>query len=331
MKLRNTLLITIFLLLCSCSRDKEKLQVADKFFEAYDSKDFKLAYGYLSEDDKRAMSSDSFYVLFYTRETRAEEKARLGEFSKISTYIENQNEDTVIVRQVWRIPDHDLIYKTMREISKEDKFLFFLQKMQLEKSVPMILDSSRTLKLIEENGKFVVYASLAKYVQNKKCLSEKETQYLNKLIIEPQKIKLTKIDYKNYIATLYIDIINTSDVAISGFKCSISIDGKNVIDDAGILCFMEDGTLNVEPGQKASVFEYLRDKKNILQHYIPSGSRIPIIEGNRIKIQPKMIISIDFAVKITSECRAQSGFNEFSFVRKLIDWGWLFLNEKEDR
>jgi hypothetical protein len=301
---RKYLLVLCFSILSSCSRDGEVISLSQKFFDAYDHKDFKLAYSMLSPADKRYMSADSFYVMSSRMDDQI---ARLDSSSAVSTFIERTAGDTSWVRQVWRVPDYALINESKPH---DVRFSAFFAKIDSEKAVPIRLDSSRAVCVVEEHGGLYVYLGLDRFKEFTDSYRAIMGSYSFMVIVVPESIKVYKAGHSNYFAEASVRITNYSPFLVTGFFCSISID-KNLYDsDCG--AFAE---ATVQSGQSVLGTVKLLMTPVLLSKHFPDGSSSGRIKRDRITITPTNVyfgkkecaFMRDFAMR-------QSGFTGFTFL-----------------
>ena len=298
------LLVLCFSMLSSCSRDSEVISLSQKFFDAYDQKDFKLAYTMLSPVDKRYMSADSFYVMSCKMEDQI---ARLDSSSAVSMFIERTAGDTSWVRQVWRVPDYSLINESKPH---DVKLSEFFAKIDSAKAVPIRLDSSRAVRVVGEQGGLYVYLGLDRFKKFTDSYRAIMGSYSFMVIVVPESIKVYRAGHGNYAAEASVRITNYSPFLVTGFFCSISID-KNLY-DSDCDAFAE---ATVESGQSVVGTVKLSRVPVLLSKRLPNGSSSGRIKGDRIAITPTTVyfgkkecaFMRDFAMR-------QSGFTGFTFL-----------------
>lgn len=302
--LRKFLLILCLSVLSSCSRDTQVVNLSQKFLNACDHKDFKLAYTFLSPTDKHSMSPDSFYVMFYNMDDQI---ARLDSSSAISAFIDRTAGDTTWVGQVWRVPDYALINKTK---PPDVKFSAFFAKMDSEKAVPMKLDSSRTVCLVKEHGDYYIYLGLDRF---KKFVDSYQTMmrsYSSQVTVIPKSIEVYSIGYGNYSAEASVQVDNRSSFSVSGFVCSISID--NNLYDSDCNAFV---VTTVPAGKSVVSTKYLSKAPVLLTKYLANGLPFGRIKRDRITITPTSVYFDTSAYGLIRRISTkQSGFSDFTFL-----------------
>ena len=301
--LKKLLLILCLSFLSSCSRNTQLVNLSQKFFNACDHKDFKLAYTFLSEADKRAMTADSFYVMFYNMDDQI---ARLDSSSAVSTFIDRTAGDTAWVTQVWRVPDYALINKTKPE---DVKFSTFFAKMDSEKAVPMKLDSSRAVCLVKDRGDYYIYLGLDKFSKFVDSYQAMMRSYSSQVSVVPKSIEVYSIGYGSYSAQAAVEVDNKSSFAVSGFVCSISID--NTVYDSDCNAFV---VTAVPPRKSVVSSEYLSKTPILLTKYL-GGLPFGRIKGGRITITPTSVYFDTSAYGfMRNVSMKKSGFEEFTFL-----------------
>ena len=299
----------IFLVLClsvlsSCSRDTEVISLSQKFFNAYDHKDFNLAYTMLSPVDKRYMSADSFYVMSCKMDDQI---ARLDSSSPVSTFIERTAGDTSWVRQVWRVPDYALINETKPQ---NIKFSEFFAGMESEKAVPLRLDSSRAISVVKEHGGLYVYLGLDRFKKFTDSYRAIMGSYSFMVIVVPESIRLYRSGHSNYSAEASVRITNYSPFLVTGFFCSIFID-KNLCDsDCDALA-----ETTVQSGQSVVGTVKLSRAPALFTKYLPNGLSSGRIKGDRITITPtNVFFGKNECAFMRNFSMRQSGFTGFTFL-----------------
>ena len=301
---KQLLLALTLTVLSSCSRDSQVISLSQKFFSAYDHKDFKLAYNLLSPVDKRFMSEDSFCVMSCKMEDQI---VRMDSSSAVSMFIERTAGDTSWVRQVWRVPDYALIN---RKKPGDVKFSVFFAEMDSEKAVPIRLDSSRALCLVKEHGEIYVYLGLDRFQKFVDSYQSIMRSFSFLVIVVPESIKVHSSGRGNYSAEASVRITNYTSFLVGGLACSISID-NNLYDSACSAFAMT----TVQPGQSVVGSARLSKSPTALTNYLPKGIRSGRIDGDRISIIPT---NVYFG---TTECAfmrniamRRSGFAGFTFL-----------------
>lgn len=312
--MRNNLTKIIAFITClsisNCSNEKEVLEVANNFFSLIDQKDYRAAYQLLSKHDKQAMDADSFHVFCYRQEGLSNQEdfelysTITEDFQKVKTLIQPNQESTFVLAQILRIPDFQLIAKTMEDIEKAEEFFEFYKKMKAQGTIPTKLDSSRTIKVSKENGQFVVSLGLSEYAKYDSILKTIEEENLSKIFITPI---LIKIYNPNGVTLPYLkyQIENRHSRDVGSVTCALYVDGTLVDND---IYFYE----GVKAGKKEVRDDYVTidDKSKLLVH---SSKKI---ERSRIKIVPRSVY-FDSAYNNDKKKLAmeKSGFEGFHFFK----------------
>lgn len=302
--LRKFLLVLCFSVLSSCSRDSRVISLSQKFFSAYDDREFKLAYTLLSPADRRCMSADSFNVMSYNMDNRI---ARLDSSSAVATFIERTTGDTSWVRQVWRVPDYALINKSK---PRDVKFSQFFARMDSEKAVPIRLDSSRAVCLVKEHGALYVYLGLDRLKKFTDSYRAIMGSYSFMTVVVPKSIKVYSDAYGNYSAEASVRITNYAPFLVTGFLCSICIDNNLYDSDCNAFALT-----TVPSGKSVVGTVHLSKAPGLLTKYLPDGSSFGRIKGDRISIVPTSVYfdTIACALMRTISMK-RSGFTGFKFL-----------------
>lgn len=302
--LSKSIFILCFSLLSSCTRDSQVLNLAQKFFNAYDHGDYKSAYAMLSTADKRSMSADSFCVM---SSNMNDQIVRLDSSHAVSTFIERTSDGTSWVRQVWRVPD----YARISESKPQDvKFSTFFTMLDSERAVPVRLDSSRTICLVEEDGHLYIYLGLDRLRKFEDSYRTLIGSYSFFVVVVAKSITFYRAGHGKYSAEASVEITNYSPFLVSGFACSISIDGHLYDSDCDAF---EMTTVPSRSSVDATV--RLPGASVLLTRYVHGGMSSARIKGDRITIIPTGVY-FDKAVctfmrKISMK---RSGFSGFTYL-----------------
>lgn len=311
----RVLLALCLSVLSSCSRENQVLNLAQKFFTAYDHEDYRLAYTMLSPADKRCMSADSFYVMSGGLDDQI---VRLGSSQAVSEFIERTSDRASWVRQVWRVPD----YARIRKSKPQDvRFSTFLAKLDSERTVPERLDSSRTVCLAEEGGHLYVYLGLDRLRKFEDSYRALIGSYSFLILVVPDGITFYRAGHDKYSAEASVEITNYSPFLVSGFACTISVDGRLFDPDCDAF------EMTTVPSRRSVDATVCLPRAPVLvTKYLRNGMSSARIKGDRITIIPTSVyFDKDVCAFMKRISMKRSGFAGFTFLapgysKQLLDF-----------
>ncbi|TVM02598.1 MAG: hypothetical protein CV087_09360 [Candidatus Brocadia sp. WS118] len=324
--MKSFFVLFLIILFSSYSQSQENkiIEVAEQFFAGYRNQDFMSVYNLLSKNDRTYISADSFVVFFSKEEDKT---IRPGEPFIVSTNIKSELNDTVFVQQIVNRPDYNLIFNTWfkslsLDMTNNVKFIDYFEKMYKESSLPMTIDSSLTIKIVNENSRFVADIEWAKYIKYKNLFNEYLNYATNQVKIIPQKIVLTTYLSTEIFANVEVEINNNSDYEISGINCKIIVD--NIVIDEGNYF-----NAQIKPFKKLLLTESLNNKANPnldkLSLSKPENTKLKqeeVIGAERIEIVPNNVYLKSYR-EIRKRASDESSFKGFSFIPAGINKGSL--------
>lgn len=243
-------LISCMILLISipfsgCSRYSGVKSMARKVVAYAKAKDFKSIYTMLDEEDRNAVTADSFYVFCYNNSLVYDS---LGRLSFVSSYVTPLQSDSLLVHEVVKRPDFSLLSKIRKDgmaLSKRE-----LYKMVESGRAPSVSDTLQML-FIKEHGTYKLSVGFPELAR-RDSLYDSLSLWLDttSVHIGRRLVLVTAPDaFPEYSGTVFAVLTNMTHFPMRMVICSLVVGGR----DYGDVDFVFDEGKDLQPGQKRAV------------------------------------------------------------------------------
>ena len=231
---------------------------------------YKEAYSLLCEDDKKAMSSDSFFVYFFNISKDISKNngkvLEIGNINIIDSILTKQN-DTLVFKIVVQVLDTAVFWK-LKDPSGGIK---------LHKgfNFPKKLDTLGICKIIIHNNTPSIYLGLQSFRKYQEILGKAKQEYRDCVELTPVKLDLTRNTYDETTGKLFVKVKNNCKTPIENVYFYLKVRAVNYQSSIGSYTMSP-----LNPGRDTIIDCYLFDCNRIGLLNMGSSDKMTIPSKN---------------------------------------------------
>jgi hypothetical protein len=204
----------------SCSDDKRAFQVASNFFHLIQNGNYKDAYSLLCDNDKAAMTADSFFVYFFNISKENSNSMagalQIGTIEFRDSLLLKINRDTLVYKISANVLDEALFSK-LRDAAT-GRF-----KLNRNFNFPKKLDTLEICKVIRSKNNYSIYLGLQYFMKYQEFLNKAKSEYNACVDLFPLKLDLTQYTSEMVLGNLNVRIKNNCKVSIEDVSIFLKV------------------------------------------------------------------------------------------------------------